>query len=344
MDLIYTDSNGIDQGVLLEYELDMEIGGTDDFELKLSINDVKLEKYAYIYSENTEILGILDKRTISTADEIITYAGKTARGILKTKIVEPQEGEDYRIVSGSIADIMNAFMEEFELSELIEFKTEMLYTALADYDEAWLTDGDETLLVVEETPQFVVSSLQINRYVSVLEALDKMLEETAAKLTYAYVGGKMIITLSAVIDYSDEIEFGSNQNTDFVIEQRAGLVNHLICLGKGELADRQVLHLYMDASGNISKQQSMSGIHEVAEVYDYSSAESIEELEKGGIKKLKDQVRESIEVMVITDDVSVGDIVGGRENITGINVKAKVTSKIIRVKNNNFTVEYKVGE
>ncbi len=343
MDLIYTDCSGGDQGVLLEYELDMEIGGTEDFELKLSAADVQLEKYAYIYAENTEIFGILEKRTISTTDGIITYSGRTIRGILKSKIVEPEQGEDYRIVSGGVADVMNDFMDEYGLSDLIEFHTDLIYTVLTDHDDAWLDDNG-TALAIEDAPEFIVSNFQINRYASVLDTLDKILEETGAKLIYSYVDGRMIITLTAVVDYSDELEFGTNQNTDFVIEQDAGTVNHLICLGQGELAARQILHLYMDEEGNVSKTKTISGVREIVEVYDYSSAESMDELESGGIKRLKDQIREKIQVTVVTDNISVGDIVGGREEITGSTVKVKVTTKIIRVKNNDFTVEYKVGE
>lgn len=344
MDLIYTDGNGIDQGVLLEYELDMEIGGTEDFELKLSVNDVHPEKYSYIYAEDTEIFGVLEKRTISTADGIITYSGRTIRGILKSKIVEPGQGQNYRIVSGSVAAIMNDFMEEFDLSDLIEFHTDMACAVLADHDESWLVSDQAYALIVEDAPEFMVSNFQISRYTSVLDALNKMLDVVGAKLICLYMDGKMTITLTSVIDYSDEIEFGTNQNADFVIEQDAGTVNHLICLGQGELSERQVLHLYMDEEGNVSKTKTFSGIREITEVYDYSSVESLEELEAGGIKKLKDQVNEKIQVTVVTDDVAVGDIVGGREEVTGSTIKAKITTKIIRVKNNDFTVEYKVGE
>jgi hypothetical protein len=35
-------------------------------------------------------------------------------------------------------------------------------------------------------------------------------------------------------------------------------VNHLICLGSGELQNRIVVHLYVDADGNISQTQENS--------------------------------------------------------------------------------------
>ena len=47
--------------------------------------------------------------------------------------------------------------------------------------------------------------------------------------------------------------------------------------GKGDLEERQVIHLYADSRGNISHTQSLTGIQEVVRVYDYSSAESFED-------------------------------------------------------------------
>ena len=60
-----------------------------------------------------------------------------------------------------------------------------------------------------------------------------------------------------------------------------------MCLGKGELAQRTVIDLYADESGNVSKTQSMFGIDEVERAYDYSSAEDAD-LEQEGIKRLKE--------------------------------------------------------
>ena len=58
-------------------------------------------------------------------------------------------------------------------------------------------------------------------------------------------------------------------------------INHLICLGLGELKNRTVIHLYADANGVISRTQTQFGSDEVTNVYDYAGAET-ENLIKSG--------------------------------------------------------------
>ena len=315
MDLIYTDGKGIDQGVILNPTLDMEIGGTEDFELTLP-TDFKLESHSFIYVEGTEIFGIVDKRNVDTSEGSIVYAGRTIRGILNSKIIEPPSGQDYRIVSGKAVDILNSFAAEQKINGFVVFS------------------GMDAKL----------TSFQIDRYVSFLVAADKMLAQLGAKMTFNFSDGIMHIVLAPVMDYSDDVEY-DNRNIGFSVKQNFAPINHMICLGKGDLAQRQVIHLYADKNGNISKTQTLFGLEEVTEIYDYSSAESLDELERGGIKRIKESRENVMQVTLInTDQYDVGDIVGGREEITGIEIKEKITSKIITIKDNILSVEHKVGE
>ena len=43
-------------------------------------------------------------------------------------------------------------------------------------------------------------------------------------------------------------------------------------------------------------------------------------------------------------EVGIGDIVGGRERITGLYVKQPISEKILKLSNNEYSIEYKVGE
>ena len=49
-------------------------------------------------------------------------------------------------------------------------------------------------------------------------------------------------------------------------------------------------------------------------------------------------------ILLESDQYDVGDIVGGREEITGIEIKEKITAKIIKIKDGIMSTEYKVGE
>ena len=41
-------------------------------------------------------------------------------------------------------------------------------------------------------------------------------------------------------------------------------------------------------------------------------------------------------------DVDIGDIVGGRDRVTGMSIQQPVIGKILTVKNNEIDVEYKL--
>lgn len=315
MDLIYTDSKRVDQGVILNPDLDMEIGGEEDFALVLP-TDFKLEAQAFIYMERSEIFGIVDGCSVETSEHTITYSGRTIRGIMASKIIEPPAGQDYRVVTGNVSDILNTFARECGIGDICRF------------------DGRVAN----------VNNIKIDRYTTFLEAADKLMAQVDMKMTFQYSLGKMLISLVPVFDYSENIEY-DNRNIGFSVKQDFALPNHVICLGRGDLAQRQVIHLYADTDGNISKTQTLFGLDEVAIIYDYSSAESLEELEKGGVKRLQEVQKNSMKVTLLeSDQYDVGDIVGGREEITGIEIKEKITAKIIKIKDGIMSTEYKVGE
>lgn len=121
----------------------------------------------------------------------------------------------------------------------------------------------------------------------------------------------------------------------------------MICLGRGELEDRTVVHLYADESGNISRTQTIIGLDEVAEVLDYPSAESEEELIKSGTERLQellDSTDISVDCNETEDLYNVGDMVSAYDEATGIAITAEVTKKIVTISNGRTIIQYKVGE
>ena len=123
-------------------------------------------------------------------------------------------------------------------------------------------------------------------------------------------------------------------------------VNHLICLGRGELKDRQVVHLYADEDGNWGDTQHFFGIDEMESVYDYSSAESMEDLVSYGMQRAKELGNyKSLQISLNTIEAQIGDIVGGQEQITGITLKKQIAEIIVKIDSKGkLSMTHKVGD
>ena len=148
-----------------------------------------------------------------------------------------------------------------------------------------------------------------------------------------------------LVDYSAEPVDGDEANLN--IERHETKVNHLICLGRGELADREVIHLYCNQAGQIGRTQFYTGVDEVVEIYENASAESVEDLESGGMSRfaeLRNNDKAEIELQEgVGRAYDIGDIVGATDVITGISVSAAVNQKIVRINNGVINTEYKTG-
>lgn len=315
MDLIYANSNREDIGVIPDYDFDLAFGSDEnDFELTVSRNDHCCEAGYYIYIEGTEYGGIVDAITSDTATENVTYSGRTWHGILNSKILCPDAGESYLTVSGDANTILGTLLSRMGLTALFS---------------------------ASSTPSGInVSGYQFARYVSGYDGIRQMLKSVSAKLRVAYSGGSAVLSAAPIVDYTQD-GLDSDQLA-LKVKKTANKVNHLICLGAGELADRIVVHLYADASGNISQTQTFTGTAEYTAVYDYSNAEDTAELIKGGTERLKELLQQddlTVDVNEVDDPYDVGDIVGASDDVSGLTISVPVTKKIIRVQNGIISVD-----
>lgn len=324
MELILADGNGKEIRPLREAEVDIENYKTNDFELAISIEDWK-DDIVYggrVYIENTEMGGIIRKIRSSTKEKTIYAHGSTFRGMLMKKIITPMQGEDFRIVNGELNEILRELIEDCNLSSLFSVPT----------------------IDTEVTVRF-----QFERYCTLLSGIEKMLDSVGYRLDIRYIknNAEAYVRLQAVpqVDYSGKKEFSQDGGLNFTATNDQGGVNHLICLGKGELKDRIVKHLYVQKNGTIGEQPYYTGIEEIEDIYDYSSAEEPELIEKG-TERLKELMNsKKFEVDIENDiktDMQIGDIVGGRDYITGISVKKPIVGKIYTNKNGTEKVEYKI--
>lgn len=319
MDLIYADANNVDIGILHDYQLDLAFGEDENnFELTMPLIAHCLDKDYTIYIEGTEYGGIIDGYQVNTELRKIVYKGRTWHGIFNSKVITPLSGNDYYIVSGEANSILDEIITYCGLSDL--------FTASTD------------------TSEVVLPSTKIDRYKSAYEALLKTFRNAGGKLTFSYSDGVCTVGCVPLVDYSQSEEFNSDQ-LSFTIEKNFNAVNHLICLGSGQLSARQRIDLYADADGNISNTQTFTGLDEITEVYDYSSVESLEELEKEGKAELKSRRDDGkIDVKLThTQDFDISDIIGATEETTGLTVTKHISKKIVTIEKDRLKVDYNIN-
>ena len=258
---------------------------------------------------------------VDTEKSKVYYSGRSWRGVLEKKVIRPDTGKDYLVVSGDANDILALLIKRCDLVDLFA--------------------------VPGTSSGIQISSYQFPRYIDAYSGIVKMLTSVSAKLKIIYNDKDSCVNISAVPieDLSEKYEYSDDYGMKIIIEKKTGGVNHLICLGAGELAARTVIDLYVDKTGEISEKQSYFGEYEIAETYDYGNSESAAELKEKGIEHLKElKSSDSVSASFGKLDVDIGDIVGGRNRATGIVLKEPVTQEIVKIKNGIETITYKVGE
>ena len=321
MDLIYMDDKKRDIGVMKNFTLDLAFGEDENnFKLSTVMENNVCESGFYIYAEGTDYGGIIDQIKVNTSSNSLKYIGRTWHGILGSKILQPDDGQDYLILSGDANQVLAELIQRMNLGDLF---------------------------VAPDAPSgLTVRNYKMNRYIDGYKGIVKMLQSVNGKLNITFRQGYATLTAKPLVDYSKNEEFDSSQ-ISFEIKKNFKPTNHVICLGAGDLAERTVIHLYADKDGNISHTKSFFGMDEVCEVYDCSNAESNEELENGGREVIEKSWNSDSVKINFTNSSSVydiGDIVGAKENVTGISIVQKIIKKIVTLKNERATISYKVGE
>ena len=340
MDVIYMNKAKEELGVLQRCELDLAFGTDEnDFECKVAVQDHCCEAGYFIFVDGTEYGGIVDSVQIDTENNEVTYFGRTWHGILASKIILPlQSGEKTSLLTLATSDANGSLVDKYlkisgDAGKCIQFIL----------DRCGLSS---LFRVASEPDTAVISGYQFHRYTDAYTGICKMLKSAGQKLRISLKDGMAELWYAKQYDFSQDDEF-TPDGLSFVLRKKYNTVNHLICLGQGELADRMVVHLYADQSGNISRTQTLTGKDEYAQTFDYPNVESEEELINSGTDQLKTlwaQNELSISFDPVDDVYDLGDIVGAYDNVTKTAVAAEIIKKIVTVKNGITTISYKVGE
>lgn len=277
MDLIYTNSKKEELGIIKDYVFDLAYGSSENnFVLKLPRVQKMLEDGAIVYIEDstgevigTEYGGIIDSITTDTVANEVRYEGRTWHGILANSVIEPDEGYSYYEVDGDANDIIGKLLEKLGL-------TDFFY-------------------VEEVESGITISQYEFDRYTDAYKGLLKMLATANAKMKLRYNSTvkKVEIIAKIISNYSYDEEW-DNDLLDFKAKTNYRPVNHLICLGQGDMVDRAVIHLFLDEDNVLQpystienpreqneyildkSQQKIFGADEVAQVLDYPNAEIVE--------------------------------------------------------------------
>lgn len=325
MDFIAAGKDRKDLGFLGKIKsIDLELGDNNDFELIAAVDDADamgLEFGSYIYIPGTEYGGVLEEKAAVTNDTTVTWRGYTWRGLLEKIILSPPPGGDYLTVSGDANTVIY----------------QLLKGNLAGF------------LAQPAAESGVEVNYQFERYCTALSGLSAMLNPYGCRLDIkadcGAAGEAFVLGIECVpiTDFSEEIEYSQDNRVTLTIEDNRRGINHLICLGKGELSERQVLHLYAQADGSIGETPFFTGMEERSAVYDASSSESLDDLRKDGIKELTKQMNYKKLSMEVDDlDLEIGDYVAGRDRKTGAYLKKPIKGKILRMEGAEESIEYKV--
>ena len=105
-----------------------------------------------------------------------------------------------------------------------------------------------------------------------------------------------------------------------------------------------MFHLYAWPDGSIRKTQYYKGLDEIVEVYENTSTEN-DELENQSRKKLQEVCSKKtfgMDVAKLGIDVGIGDIVGGRDYLTGMYGTKPVENIIYSVTSGIVSKEYEL--
>lgn len=327
MDFIIADVEGMEQGLLpssasidldLSYESD-NTQGVNDCELTIDGDSVAYNYY--VFCPGTEYGGrILDLKR-RTTDKVKVWYFDTWRRMLGQSIIEPPVGQSYMSVSGDANEVIRSVI-------------------------SGRFDG---FFRVPDKLSGINVAGQFDRYTTVLDGITKLLKMYGAKIKISSVQGNpnehFVVTVEAVPikDYSEEIEYSQDSRINIILRDNRRGINHLICLGKGELTEREIIHLYVQADGTIGDSQFYFGLDERVAVHDYPNAEDTADLRKSGAEKLESLMNYKKMDMSVDDiELDIGDVIAGRDRESGMYLAKPIINKVLKRKNGKETITYKV--
>lgn len=326
MDFTVTDIYGQEKGPLEHCGAEFIVGTEDnDFEIKIQENlfkDDRHRKNCRVFAEETEYGGLIRALNPVTEDKVIKLKGSTWRGILNQRALN-HKSNSHVVLRGEANTVLKEYLTKLGLTEIFGASSE--------------NSG------IDLNYQAPLQSMLLDAFVSALETQNARLE-IKYKLGDANDKGYVELSAKPIVDHSEQIEISKDGNVKLNILDYQNGVNHLICYGQGEGTSRQRVDLYAWPDGSIRKTQYYTGIDLIEQYYENTSVDTVQELEEEAREKFTDLINyKQLKISVSDMDLELGDLVGGRERITGIYMKAPVVRKIVSITGKGrVSIEYKL--
>lgn len=301
---------------ILKADIDFEVGNAEslnNFEMLSAPLDAR-----GLYIEGTEFGGLFEYEHGFSDETKQTLKGWTWRGLLTQDIIIPPSGDDYYAGRGDLNDIIR----------------EVVSNTLGGFFK------------VPETAAGKSITYYFPLYCTILEGLTGMVESVGYKLKFTAdkpsPGSPLEVSVEAVP--VEQIAGALNEDSPVQLEYTYdGMgINHLVCMGQGELQNRQRVDLYVTRTGDVSTQQYYTGFEERTAYYDYASAESEADLINDGTKRLLEICNSNlISAHAKSDlDLDIGDTIVA--TYKGKMVIAPIIQKILTIQAGQVITEYKV--
>lgn len=288
--------------------------GADEQNFEIAFPAPTLSGGELLYIDGTEYGGVVDEITHSTETENVIYIGRTWHGMLAGKIVKPPANADYYVLSGDANTCIASLLTKVGLTDV---------------------------LTARSTSAGISVNYQFDRFCNAYDGLLKMLASADAVLRIERHDGITELWAEPKVTITDEAD---SDLMDFAVTDSVRVPNHLVCAGEGELQDRVVVDLYADSSGNISQTQTLTGVNEIAVLYNYNNADQAELIAEGTKELQSYQLGGGADLQVNNKgDWHVGDLIQVRDNNSGLVITSTINKKIVKVKNGVLSVDYEVG-
>lgn len=326
MELIHAKANIEEIQSLTEFDQYEAVSGLGfkyaDNDFELQVEEAVWEKYPmikghYLYEVGTEWGGMVED--VNHVGTTVKVGGPTWRGMLARKIISPPAGQAYKAITAMEANQAIAALVGTSLGPLF---------AVSTADSGMTVSGSF-------------------RYTNLLAAIHSMLQQYGARLEIIFDGTQVVLSAVSSVDYTDT---ELSQEYEAPLESSVAYgeaYNHVIALGRGELTEREVVELWRLDDGTITTTTQPAGANDKQFVLDYPNAESLEELTSSATDKLiESSPVESIGINLdeIEIDFKLGDVVGGRDKVTGLTISKPITKKILKIDKNGRKINYKAGE
>ena len=325
MELIHAKANIEEIQSLTEFDQYEAVSGLGfkyaDNDFELQVEEAVWEKYPmikghYLYEVGTEWGGMVED--VNHVGTTVKVGGPTWRGMLARKIISPPAGQAYKAITAMEANQAIAALVGTSLGPLF---------AVSTADSGMTVSGSF-------------------RYTNLLAAIHSMLQQYGARLEIIFDGTQVVLSAVSSVDYTDT---ELSQEYEAPLESSVAYgeaYNHVIALGRGELTEREVVELWRLDDGTITTTPQPAGANDKQFVLDYPNAESLEELTSSATDKLiESSPVESIGINLdeIEIDFKLGDVVGGRDKVTGLTISKPITQKILKIDKNGRKINYKEG-